>query len=274
MVTQADVNDKLNKLEERLKRDFNNKLDKLRKEYNDRIIALDARVDEQRVMLRDKDTELGKLNQEVGKLQQCCDHLTGETTELKRDIDINKTGITKEKKHIEFLEEKNSDLEDRSRRHNVVFYNFEEQEKGTEENCSKLLANMLDKQGFGFNADKHDFMFDRAHRIGKFKGAGKPRPIVAKFTFFRDKDFVMKNGKLLKDCPIGMNHDYSMKTRAVHKQLLDYAKGAKTDVNMIKSYRLAYRRIFLYYENENKTTFFKSFTLEDIENKGPQWFQP
>lgn len=44
---------------------------------------------------------------------------------------------------------------------------------------------------------RSDLVLERAHRVG-LRREGKPRPIVARFLRYADRDAVMRNGRKLK----------------------------------------------------------------------------
>ena len=46
---------------------------------------------------------------------------------------------------------------------------------------------------------KNEIEIERAHRLGRKHDDGKPRPIVAKFLRYQDKEFIRKSANLLKD---------------------------------------------------------------------------
>ena len=97
--------------------------------------------------------------------------------------------LTENSKKLEELENKTQDLEDRSRRDNVVFFGIAESD-GTENTEAVLLNvlknyNVLDRT---FNPDTQAY-FERVHRLGpRKKDATRPRPIIAKMSFLKTKN--------------------------------------------------------------------------------------
>ena len=79
------------------------------------------------------------------------------------------------------------DLNGRSMRDNLLFYNIEEEkdhESRKYENCSdKVLNYFVEIIGI---VDAYRFKIDRAHRVGPFE-QGNKRPVVAKFNYHPDK---------------------------------------------------------------------------------------
>ena len=65
-------------------------------------------------------------------------------------------------------------------------------DKGNPENCEKLISQLITQHGI---ADfSGDYVFDRVHRLGprKSNNGDKPRPIICRFTAYKDKEYVLK----------------------------------------------------------------------------------
>lgn len=67
---------------------------------------------------------------------------------------------------------------------------------------------------------------ERAHRIGKYD-SGKCRPVMVKFTFFKDKQQIIGNSPKLKGTNFAVREDFSLQTRLARKKLLEFAKPKK-----------------------------------------------
>ena len=130
----------------------------------------------------------------------------------------------------------------------------------------------------------YEVYIDRAHRLGRRKteSAIRPRPIIVRFSYFKDKQHIIMNGRKFKGTNIGVSEDYSKQTLEVHRQLNNHAREAKEikfsdPVKSIKHYKITYRRAVLTYStdktNTNARTFTRSFSLEDIL-KNNQWYIP
>ena len=134
-----------------------------------------------------------------------------------------------------------------------------------------------------FFHDDYRIHIDRAHRLGKKSPTNeRPRPIIVRFTYFKDKQDIIKNGKKLKDCSINMSEDFSKATIEIHKKLRKVAKDAKefkfSHPNMaITNFKVTYRRVILTYTTNKavKTapTFNRGFSLPYIEGNN-NWFIP
>jgi len=90
-------------------------------------------------------------------------------------------------KLITHLQTKTDDLENRSRRSNIRIINVPEQAEGrdTVGFLEKFIPEILGKDNFTSHVT-----LERAHRIGK--KSDRPRPIIAKFLNFRDKEKTLR----------------------------------------------------------------------------------
>ena len=191
--------------------------------------------------------------------------------------------ISKTEKTADALIQKTVDLEDRSRRCNLVFFNFAETAtRHEEENCEQKVLNLL--TSLRIFDDDDEIWVDRAHRLGRRRPENntKPRPIIVKFSYYKQKQKIINNGSKFKNSPINVSEDYSKETIKVHNQLRQLGKNAKdylfTDDNKsITHYKVAYRRLVLTYTtNKHSTTaptFTRSFSLDYIQEH-ENWFEP
>ncbi len=54
-----------------------------------------------------------------------------------------------------------------------------------------------------------------------------PRPIITKFSFYRDKEYAMTKVENLKGTGIGISHDYPKEIDVIHEKLYPVLKKAK-----------------------------------------------
>ena len=124
---------------------------------------------------------------------------------------------------------------------------------------------------------------DRAHRLGKRtpECLTKPRPIIVKLTYYKQKQFILKNGYKFKNSRVNMSEDFSRETLQVHKKFHSFGKHAAEvfddPVKAIKHFRISYRRLVVTYSNNKNdpesSKFVKSFDLNSIQSN-PYWFKP
>lgn len=75
-----------------------------------------------------------------------------------------------------------------------------------------------------------EIRFERVHRLPT-RRSNKPRPIIARFSFFQDKEFVWSFIKNLKGSNIAIANDYPKEIENIHKTLYPVLKKAKQEKN-------------------------------------------
>lgn len=111
------------------------------------------------------------------------------------------------------LTDKNDDLENRSRRNNLVVYGLEEPVNETPASLLDSVTELLTRK-LSVTCDA----IERCHRLG-IPAEGKIRPVIFKLIDFRDKILILKNVSKLKGTRIFVNEDFSPRIRGIRKQL-------------------------------------------------------
>lgn len=78
------------------------------------------------------------------------------------------------------------DLQSRSMRSNLLFFDMKENCDGRQENCIDTVLQFCSEK-LNIKEVKNGIKFDRARRIGR-RSAQKPRPIIAKFNYYQDRE--------------------------------------------------------------------------------------
>ena len=121
------------------------------------------------------------------------------------------------------LREKCENLEYQARRSNLLFFGVSED---TEESEETLVANIVKT-----DLQLPDLFpsFERAHRLGakKENADEKPRPIIVKFTFFRERQQIWDARYKLKNSKFQMSEDFPREWVIRRKVLYKYFKAAK-----------------------------------------------
>ena len=119
------------------------------------------------------------------------------------------------------------DVQWRSMRDNLVFTGINEPNlpRGEIENCETVIKNFL-RYDMRIQKEIH---FDRVHHLGFYNPQQKyPRPIVAKFTFYKDKELVRSEApKTLIGSPFGVNEQFPKEIEEKRKVLYQEAKIAR-----------------------------------------------
>ena len=216
-------------------------------------------------------------------LKKTCGYLTKDTTELKKEIE----GVDIKTKSLDIdikkVDQRTDDQEDRSRRYNMVFFNIPEEEHYESARDCAVKVREIIKPVVKEKAGNRQIPFDRAHRIGKKDPKGiKVRPMVVKFTFYQDKELVMKEGRdpevqKFRGKKIGISEDFCKETLNVRRKLVNYMKDAKIktkdDSTPIKGGHVNYRTLTLIYEGPDEKRIYKYITLSDIEEYPFSWYK-
>ena len=73
--------------------------------------------------------------------------------------------------------------------------------------------------------DVEDISIERAHRVGKPRSDGKPRPIIANFSFFKDKSYVLS--KTLAGTNFGVSSNFPKEIVDIRNSLLPHLRAAR-----------------------------------------------
>ena len=128
------------------------------------------------------------------------------------------------------------DIEARSRRNNLLFYNIPENDNESGDDCVAVLLNFLN-QNLKLRDDEIDkIAMQRVHRLG-FKRRGvapdgrawRPRPIIVAFRDFSDKELILVNAKRLKGSAFSIQQDFPPEIKAARGELWEDFRKAKSE---------------------------------------------
>ena len=270
-----------------LRKNFESKLQSVSTQFENKLLLvtteLQAKVDTLHSVVKAKDEALGMLEREIGELKTTCSFLSDETATLKGQIKNNEISVETNSRKYNSIMEKTSDLEDRSRRNNLVFYNIAEPESPGRENCEEIITKIIENRSI---FDNYEVPIDRAHRIGRKKEGpdAKPRPIIVRFTYYKDKEAIISNGRNFKNSGVAVSADYSKVTLGIHRDLIQQAKIAQGELDTqqgqqtaIVNYKVTYKRLVLTYttnkSNPEAAKFTRSFSHQFISDNN-KWYIP
>ncbi|KAH8036365.1 hypothetical protein HPB51_025706 [Rhipicephalus microplus] len=161
---------------------------------------------------------VNKISQMHLELKTDLDSLTKRVQVLESKMEsVTPTGACGNNQGISNLQAKIDDLENRSRRSNVIFYGIEDGERfETWETSERLVRD--------FCTNRLDFSISslaRAHRIGRFSRE-KKRPIIAKLFNEKEVETILSKGFKLKNTPLSVARDYSEAVRDKRRKLLQF----------------------------------------------------
>jgi archaellum component FlaC len=144
-------------------------------------------------------------------------------SEVKKQSDLA-SEVSKIQSHCEQSKRDLLDLQTRSMRDNLVFFNIPENDDPSAEDCKTVIKTFCEKELK--MEDIQDVKLDRAHRLGQ-RRAGKTRPIVAKFNYYPDRERVRQAAPELKGTPYGISEQFPKEIQARRKILADIMKVEK-----------------------------------------------
>lgn len=202
---------------------------------------MEAKIDKLLALLpelEDLKTRLTGIEEENKKLREAVDSKEEEITELKVSVvnacslaADNDQELQKLKADVEQLKCRNIKLEAYTRRESIKIFNLPEIRGETPRDTEELVRSMFEEKMNISKEDVDEIRFERVHRLptrnNSNRGPAKPRPIIAKFSFYQDKQFVWSSVKNLKDTGIGLSNDFPKEIDDIHAKLYPVLKKAK-----------------------------------------------
>ena len=207
----------------------------------DLVLAQVKEIDE----LKEKQKQLEKEN---GSLKESLEFAHGSIKTLTERVDAQEKMISELKKDVNDLtrsvnseKERAVKLESHSRRNNLIFYGIPEETNESSAKSESLLYSFLEENLKLEEEDIDGISVERAHRLGKRNANGdKPRPIIAKFTFHKDKELILSNARFLAGSDFGISQDFPREIVQIRKELVKVLKQAKKDGHDAKVYDKLY----------------------------------
>lgn len=177
-----------------------------------------------------------ELEKEKEALEASLELTQAEVEKLKNEASATDTKLTEASKKIAKIDE----LERRvikqecfNRRNNIKFFGIDDTGQESPETTEKVLRSFLSKEMKMPNRALQGIEFERVHRIPTRPNEGnqqQPRPIIAKVSFFKDKELIKSHIKYLpKGKKLGIADDFPKEIDAIRKKLYPVMKKAKKD---------------------------------------------
>ena len=208
------------------------KMNKVTTSCNDRLDIMKDILDRKDQLISSLSIKVGKLENELENVKKSQNFVTNETSEIKKTMDRS---FVDNKKKLEDLSVKTIDLEDRSRRDNIIIFGVPEESSEKAEDTERIITGILKKHGLidvGQDTELNP-VFHRVHRLGpKKEGMMKPRPIICKCVYFKDREMFLRSYAKLKGTSYNIAEDYSKPTLSVRRQLVQHAKVAMEKIEV------------------------------------------
>ena len=172
--------------------------------------------------------KLDSIEITMNNLSISVQQIRSESAEVKQEVNAVKNELTEIKTKNKQLEERIIDMQCRSMRENLIFYKIREEENeelSTEDILKKFIMDEMKVE--------EEMLFERVHRMGRSKKAQDgtiiPRPIIAKFSYFKQKERVRKAGFNLKGSMFGVSEQFPQEIIEQRKRLMPKFKKAKQE---------------------------------------------
>ena len=149
--------------------------------------------------------EMSELKQENVDLRSKCEELDNANTALADEVARQ--------------EKKLDDLENRSRRNNILIRGIGRSENETWQNCEEAVRELFTDQ----LELAEDVVFERVHRLNQKEDS----PIIACCSLYKQKEEIMKARSKLADTGYSISDDHSFRVRDIRKKLYPHLKSAK-----------------------------------------------
>ena len=90
-----------------------------------------------------------------------------------------------------------------------------------------LLYTFLEQNLDMAEEETNEIPIERVHRLGKIREDNKPRPIIAKFSFHKDKERILSSARTLAGTNYGISQDFPREIVEIRKGLVKVMKEAK-----------------------------------------------
>lgn len=144
----------------------------------------------------------------------------------KAEIDTLKQECLDLRQQVSAEHEARLKLETHSRRSNLKFYGINEREKETDEQCEWALRDMVNTH-LGID----DFSIERCHRLGprqkQSSSGNKGRPIIVKFSFFKERENVWEKKTSLQGKRFMIREDFPPEIEQRVNQMMPIFLAAK-----------------------------------------------
>ena len=175
------------------------------------------------------ESTIDKMKEDARAVESSIKAMDKSLTYLNKEVEELRGTVEDKDKQIEYLHTQHLYLESYSRRENLKFFGIPENEASASEGKDAVgtidvLCEFLNVLGFG--DPKRNMEFQPVHWIGK-SVRGKPRPILARFLRYQDRETVLRAGFGLKDTECMILQDFSQEIIERRRKQMPKLKEAK-----------------------------------------------
>ena len=181
--------------------------------------------------------QVATLEKENEQLKESLELTQAEVEGLKEQASVTAATLkatTAKIVKLEELERRAVKQECFNRRNNIKFFGISDNEQESPEDTEAVLRNFLDKEMKFSKKHLDEIEFERVHRIPtrvrEEKPNQHPRPVIAKVSFFKDKQQIKSHIKHLpRGKKFGVADDFPKEVDEIRKELYPVLKKAKRD---------------------------------------------
>ncbi|KAK3742920.1 hypothetical protein QZH41_004490 [Actinostola sp. cb2023] len=186
--------------------------------------------------------EIQTLKEQVSELQTKNNHFEeslkfayDEIQDLKSNVaDLRETTSIQQQDIFALIDDLGAEkargvkLESHSRRNNLRFFNIAEQANESYQDAEQALRKFLENDLGGGHDFATNISIERVHRTiaAKPPTTMKPRPIIAKFSYFKEKERIRMMAKNLKGTTFGIAEDYAPEVLEIMYDMLYKSSSA------------------------------------------------
>ena len=217
-----------------------------------KIESVEKTVNSISVKLGEMESKVNSMDKRIIEVEKACSfisenydahdkelqHVKGEVKRVKDSCSSLNENIGQMEKEVERINDKILDQEFRSMRENLIFYNIPETQQSTQSDSEKcdLLVKELIENKLQINAS--NILLDRAHRLGNKIIPNKPRPIIVKFHYYKDREQVRTAAQHMKEdlkkANLGVGIQLPKEWRDARKQLYPVMQSEKSKGNNVR----------------------------------------
>ena len=198
-----------------------NGMKEVRGEISDLKVSVDAMMELLKTMMK----KVERMESRFEKLEETTMKQGEEMAGLKSGMNVMERKFVQVEEKWKEMEDRVIDQEARGRRNNLVFHGLAEREGESWDDSKKVLANLITNE-LGI---KDRVVIERAHRLGSRPTgarASKPRPLIARFLDFNDRERVKAARRNLPR-DVRVTEDLPWQIRQARRQLSDDLEAAK-----------------------------------------------
>jgi hypothetical protein len=140
--------------------------------------------------------------------------------DLKKKIDEHETKMSKLEEDHRTLLQKVDYLEGQNRRNNLIFKGITEKPRESWSQSEDVIRDLL-KNVFKIK----DVSIERCHRVGPLRPQNRhPRPIVVKFTFWKDRERILKRRGSLAGTNVFLEEDFTARIQRARFHLRAFSR--------------------------------------------------